>query len=54
MIFFDDEERNIKDLTAAGVVSILVDDRGVTRKAVREGLLKFEKERSKDTGVESK
>ncbi len=45
MLFFDDEERNIKDLTAAGVVSILVDERGVTRKAVRDGLLKFEKER---------
>ncbi|EFX76478.1 hypothetical protein DAPPUDRAFT_55201 [Daphnia pulex] len=54
MLFFDDEERNIKDLTAAGVVSCLVDDRGVTRKAVRDGLLKFEKERSHDKEVQSK
>lgn len=54
MLFFDDEERNIKDLTAIGVVSVLVDDRGVTRKTVREGLLKYEKERSHDKGVQSK
>ncbi|KAI9563690.1 hypothetical protein GHT06_011154 [Daphnia sinensis] len=38
--------RNIKDITGIGVVCVLVDDRGVTRKTVREGLLKFQKERS--------
>lgn len=54
MLFFDDEDRNIKDLTAVGVVSVLVDDHGVTRKSVRDGLLKFEKERNGDKGVQSK
>lgn len=45
MLFFDDEERNIRDLTSIGVVSILVDDRGVNRKSLRDGLLRFAKER---------
>lgn len=54
MLFFDDEDRNIKDITAIGVVCVLVDDRGVTRKTVREGLLKFEKERSGAKEVQSK
>lgn len=45
MLFFDDEERNIRDLTSVGVVCYLVDEKGVNRKSMREGLLKFEKER---------
>ena len=45
MLFFDDEERNIRDLTAVGVVCVLVDDHGVNRKTVMEGLAKFQKER---------
>ena len=45
MLFFDDEERNIRDLTAVGVVCVLVDDHGVNRKTVTEGLAKFQKER---------
>ncbi|XP_063986034.1 magnesium-dependent phosphatase 1-like [Diachasmimorpha longicaudata] len=40
MIFFDDEPRNIRDLTEAGVLSILVKD-GVTHEVVKEGLEKF-------------
>ena len=46
MLFFDDEHRNIRDLTAHGVVCILVDDSGVNRRTLKNGLLKFEKERS--------
>ncbi|KAG8033978.1 hypothetical protein G9C98_008459 [Cotesia typhae] len=40
MIFFDDEHRNIYDLTEAGVLSILVKD-GVTKSVIAEGLNKF-------------
>lgn len=46
MLFFDDEERNIRDLTAHGVVCVLVDDSGVNRSTLRDGLLKFERERA--------
>ncbi|XP_015126383.1 magnesium-dependent phosphatase 1 [Diachasma alloeum] len=42
MIFFDDEHRNIRDLTEAGVLSILVKN-GVTHEVVKEGLDKFAK-----------
>ena len=45
MLFFDDEERNIRDLTAVGVVCVLVDERGVNRKTMNDGFLKFAKER---------
>ncbi|XP_023703382.1 magnesium-dependent phosphatase 1 [Cryptotermes secundus] len=37
MLFFDDEHRNIRDLEAHGVISILV-KRGVTMEVVGEGL----------------
>ena len=40
MIFFDDENRNIRDLSAKGVVSILV-ERGVTKKVVNDGIKRF-------------
>ncbi|XP_043286517.1 magnesium-dependent phosphatase 1-like [Venturia canescens] len=40
MIFFDDEHRNIEDLTKVGVLSILVEN-GVTKKVIEEGLNKF-------------
>ncbi|XP_011315302.1 magnesium-dependent phosphatase 1 [Fopius arisanus] len=42
MIFFDDEDRNIRDLSEVGVLSILVKN-GVTDEVVREGLDKFAK-----------
>lgn len=42
MLFFDDEQRNISDLTAHGVVSILVPN-GVNRKVLSEGLAEFAK-----------
>ncbi|KAH0554546.1 magnesium-dependent phosphatase 1-like [Cotesia glomerata] len=40
MIFFDDEHRNIHDLTEVGVLSILVTN-GVTKSVITEGLDKF-------------
>ncbi|XP_019873486.1 magnesium-dependent phosphatase 1 [Aethina tumida] len=43
MIFFDDEQRNISDLTKVGVLSILVRD-GVTKKLVEDSISKFERE----------
>lgn len=46
MLFFDDEHRNIRDLTAHGVVCIQVNDSGVNKRTLKSGLLKFEKERS--------
>ncbi|XP_067003448.1 magnesium-dependent phosphatase 1 [Anabrus simplex] len=44
MLFFDDEHRNIRDLKAHGVVSILVQN-GMTMKVVEEGLKVFSTER---------
>ncbi|XP_015927053.2 magnesium-dependent phosphatase 1 [Parasteatoda tepidariorum] len=41
MLFFDDEDRNIHDLNAIGVKSILVTD-GVTQKLVDDALKNFE------------
>lgn len=41
MIFFDDESRNISDLTSVGVMSILVDD-GVHFDLVKNALRKFQ------------
>ncbi|CAH0547362.1 unnamed protein product [Brassicogethes aeneus] len=40
MLFFDDEQRNIFDLTKIGVASILVKD-GVNKKVIEESLPKF-------------
>ncbi|XP_014237365.1 magnesium-dependent phosphatase 1-like [Trichogramma pretiosum] len=40
MIFFDDEQRNITDLTKLGVLSILVRD-GVTHKVIQDALTQF-------------
>ncbi|KAL3276478.1 hypothetical protein HHI36_011859 [Cryptolaemus montrouzieri] len=45
MLFFDDEHRNIRDLEAVGVVSILVKN-GVTKDVIRQGLNEFEKRNS--------
>jgi len=42
MIFFDDEHRNINDLTKQGVLSILVDD-GITMEIVENALTQFQK-----------
>ncbi|XP_046735343.1 magnesium-dependent phosphatase 1-like [Diprion similis] len=42
MLFFDDEDRNIKDLTKVGVKSILVRN-GVNREVVQNGLQQFAK-----------
>ncbi|OXU24532.1 hypothetical protein TSAR_001689 [Trichomalopsis sarcophagae] len=44
MIFFDDEQRNISDLTEVGVLSILVRN-GVTHKVIQEGMNQFAKKR---------
>ncbi|GFG33367.1 hypothetical protein Cfor_04068 [Coptotermes formosanus] len=40
MLFFDDEHRNIRDLEAHGVTSVLV-QRGVTMKVIEQGLKTF-------------
>ncbi|XP_043468572.1 magnesium-dependent phosphatase 1-like [Leptopilina heterotoma] len=40
MLFFDDEQRNIVDLTKLGVLSILVKD-GVSHAVIKQGLDKF-------------
>ena len=40
MIFFDDEQRNIKDLRGVGVCSVLVKD-GVNKEVIKQGLRKF-------------
>ncbi|XP_046608522.1 magnesium-dependent phosphatase 1-like [Neodiprion virginianus] len=40
MLFFDDEQRNIKDLTKMGVTSILVRN-GVNKEVVQNGLRQF-------------
>lgn len=40
MIFFDDEHRNIRDLTGVGVLSILVKD-GVDKNVVKNALDKY-------------
>ena len=48
MIFFDDEERNIIDISPLGVTAILVDrNHGITLKVVNDGLLQFASSRSK-------
>lgn len=41
MLFFDDEQRNIRDLSEKGVTCILVPGDGVTKKLVQTGLHKF-------------
>ncbi|KAJ1522914.1 hypothetical protein ONE63_002053 [Megalurothrips usitatus] len=41
MLFFDDEHRNIRDLTEKGVTCILVSGDGVTKNLVKTGLEKF-------------
>lgn len=41
MLFFDDEPRNIRDLTQVGVVSILVPKTGVNKKLLKDGLAQF-------------
>lgn len=40
MIFFDDEYRNIRDITSIGVCSILVDE-GVDSNVIADGLKKY-------------
>lgn len=45
MLFFDDEQRNIDDLTKLGVLSILVPN-GVNKKIVDAGLLEFARRHS--------
>lgn len=40
MMFFDDEQRNISDVSKLGVMSFFVRE-GVTRKVVEEALKKF-------------
>lgn len=45
MLFFDDERRNIRDLTSHGVVSIFVKS-GVNTETIHTGLKQFAKQRS--------
>ncbi|KAL2498942.1 Haloacid dehalogenase-like hydrolase (HAD) superfamily protein [Abeliophyllum distichum] len=45
MIFFDDEDRNIRAVSKMGVTSILV-HRGVTLDSLRQGLSDFEQKSS--------
>ncbi|XP_069044905.1 magnesium-dependent phosphatase 1 isoform X2 [Lepisosteus oculatus] len=40
MMFFDDERRNINDVSKLGVHCVLVDD-GITKKLINEELVKF-------------
>lgn len=47
MLFFDDEDRNIKDLNQLGVTSILVRC-GVNAKIVEDGLKIYSEEHSSD------
>jgi hypothetical protein len=46
MLFFDDEHRNIRDLEAKGVTSVLV-DRGVTMEVIERGLKMFASRQNK-------
>ncbi|XP_042857805.1 magnesium-dependent phosphatase 1-like [Penaeus japonicus] len=47
MLFFDDEERNKRDLDRIGVLMILIED-GVTKKVIKEGLKEFAKLKQTD------
>lgn len=47
MIFFDDEDRNIKDLEKHGVVSILVKN-GISKNVIQEGIERFANLRRKE------
>lgn len=40
MIFFDDEERNIKDIKRLGIVSIFVKN-GMTKDIIKYGISKY-------------
>lgn len=42
MLFFDDEDRNIHDLSNVGVVSILVRN-GINKKLIENGIKEFMK-----------
>jgi hypothetical protein len=46
MLFFDDERRNIRDLEARGVTSVLVES-GVTMKVIEQGLKIFASRQNK-------
>lgn len=45
MMFFDDEQRNINDVSKLGVVSILVQN-GVSRDDIEKGMQEFISQRS--------
>lgn len=45
-MFFDDEFRNIKDVTALGVLCILVEN-GMNMKVLKSGLKQYEVKESK-------
>lgn len=40
MMFFDDDHRNISEVTKLGVVSIIV-RQGITKQVIEEGMQKF-------------
>ena len=40
MLFFDDENRNIRDIANLGACAVLI-SKGVSMKAVQDGLLQF-------------
>lgn len=46
MMFFDDEQRNIHDISQLGVVSVYVRD-GVSKKVIEEGKNMFAKKTKK-------
>lgn len=46
MLFFDDEIRNIRDLTQHGVVSYHVGESGINHQIVLQGFKQFQAERS--------
>lgn len=46
ILFFDDEFRNIKDVTALGVLCILVEN-GMNMKVLKSGLKQYEVKESK-------
>lgn len=46
MLFFDDEWRNIRDITSLGVTCIFV-EKGTSLNTLKEGLKKFSEKKTK-------
>ncbi|VEN46348.1 unnamed protein product [Callosobruchus maculatus] len=43
MLFFDDDQRNVRDISSMGVVSVLVPEGGITKPVVEYGIKLFER-----------